>query len=269
MCRRRCAPAPRRVPRDRRAARPRGCARPAGSRPGERAGGKAGHASSSGPRRYQALEAHAADLQQTLGVRAAGTPALTPVHRWQSAAGWRAVDASRPGDIPSPSPRSRTRPHEVLFGFVPPAADERVLRRIRRDYRAVVAQLSRRAKGSIGRARRGTRRSDTSWLQRAAGGRPRREREGARLPNERRDAGARSRRTEARTRLRATSSSRVSAGSVILALALGFVLLLVVDRADSVDGGAPRRSGCRRLRGEAGRPEPRRAWLTRGEHGIG
>ena len=44
---------------------------------------------------YQALEAYAIDLRQTLGVRAAGTPAVTPTRAGNSA-GRRAVEARRP-----------------------------------------------------------------------------------------------------------------------------------------------------------------------------
>jgi signal transduction histidine kinase len=91
---------------------------------------------------YQALEAHAADLQQTLGVRAAGTPAVTPYTGGKTLQGgeqWRLADLQ----VANTLSQVELGADEALFGFVPPPADERVLRRIRADYRAIVAALAR------------------------------------------------------------------------------------------------------------------------------
>jgi signal transduction histidine kinase len=90
---------------------------------------------------YQALEAHAGDLQQTLGVRAAGTPGLTPYtggKTLQDGNQWKLADL-QVADTLSQVELATT---EALFGFVPPPSDERVLRRIRADYREVVRALS-------------------------------------------------------------------------------------------------------------------------------
>ena len=170
---------------------------------------------------YQALEAHAADLQQTLGVRAAGTPALTPYtggKALQGGAQWTLADLA----ISFTLSQVENTTTEVLFGFVPPAADERVLRRIRRDYRAVVAQLAQ-----IQRLDR----------QGATGYKAQRYVLAARAAGDDLDVSAKELafRTSAETQALvkanrgAYASSRnlfvaVSAGSVFLALALGFVL---------------------------------------------
>jgi signal transduction histidine kinase len=170
---------------------------------------------------YQALEAHAGDLQQTLGVRAAGTPALTPYtggKALQGGAQWTLADL-QVADTLSQVEVSST---EALFGFVPPLADERVLRRIRRDYRAVVGELAQIQRLD----RRG-----------ATGYKAQRYVLAARAAGDDLDASAQELafRTRAETQAlvkanrSAYASSRnlfiaVSAGSVFLALALGFVL---------------------------------------------
>ena len=89
---------------------------------------------------YQALEAYAIDLRQTLGVRAAGTPAVTPYTGGKTLQGgeqWRLADL-QVADVLS---QVELGSNEALFGFVPPPADERVLRRIRLDYRTMVRAL--------------------------------------------------------------------------------------------------------------------------------
>jgi signal transduction histidine kinase len=91
---------------------------------------------------YQALEAYATDLQQTLGVRAAGTPAVTPYTGGKTLKGggqWRLADLQ----IADTLNQVELGANEALFGFVPPAADERQLRRIRADYASIVQALDR------------------------------------------------------------------------------------------------------------------------------
>jgi signal transduction histidine kinase len=89
---------------------------------------------------YQALEAHAGDLQQTLTVRAAGTPSLTPYTGGKTLQGgerWLLADR-QVADVLS---QVELAADEPLFGFVPPPSEERVLRRIRGDYGAIVTAL--------------------------------------------------------------------------------------------------------------------------------
>jgi signal transduction histidine kinase len=90
---------------------------------------------------YQALEAHATDLRQALGARGAGTIQVTPYTggtRLQGGRQWALADLAV-ADVLS---EIELGTNEVTFGFVPPAADERVLRRIRRDYRGVYRALA-------------------------------------------------------------------------------------------------------------------------------
>jgi signal transduction histidine kinase len=90
---------------------------------------------------YQALEAHATDLRQALGARSAGTIQVTPYTggtRLQGGRQWALADLAV-ADVLS---EIELGTNEVTFGFVPPAADERVLRRIRRDYRGVYRALA-------------------------------------------------------------------------------------------------------------------------------
>jgi signal transduction histidine kinase len=98
---------------------------------------------------YQALEAYAVDLQQTLGVRAAGTPAVTPYTGGKTLQGgeqWKLADLQ----IADTLSQVELGADEALFGFKPPPADERSLRRIRGDYRDIVRALAaiRRLDGS-------------------------------------------------------------------------------------------------------------------------
>jgi signal transduction histidine kinase len=90
---------------------------------------------------YQALEAHAGDLQQTLTVRAAGTPGVTPYTGGKTLQGgetWRLADLA----VADTLSQVELGADEALFGFVPPPADERVLQRIRLDYHKLVRALA-------------------------------------------------------------------------------------------------------------------------------
>ena len=90
---------------------------------------------------YQALYAHAEDLQQTIGVRDAGTPAITPYTGGKNIEGgqrWKLADLA----VANTLSQIELAFTEQLFGFVPPPADERLLRRIRTDYRDVRRALA-------------------------------------------------------------------------------------------------------------------------------
>jgi hypothetical protein len=143
---------------------------------------------------YQALYAHAEDLQQTIGVRDAGTPAITPYTGGKTLEGgqrWKLADLA----IANTLSQIELAFTEQLFGFVPPPADERVLRRIRADYRGVrraLAEIQRldnsgvagyRAQAYVHAARSRRRRSRGSCAE-------------SRRPDQCRDAGARRRERE-------------------------------------------------------------------------
>jgi signal transduction histidine kinase len=90
---------------------------------------------------YQSLEAHAGDLQQTLGVRAAGDPSITLYTGGTALKGggqWTLADLQ----VADSLSQIELATDEPLFGFVPPPADERTLQRIRLDYRAIVRALT-------------------------------------------------------------------------------------------------------------------------------
>jgi signal transduction histidine kinase len=90
---------------------------------------------------YQALEAHATDLRQALGARSAGTAQVTPYTGGvllQGGRQWALVDLAI-ADVLS---EIELGTNEVTFGFAPPPADERVLRRIRHDYRGIYNALA-------------------------------------------------------------------------------------------------------------------------------
>ena len=93
--------------------------------------------------RYDAIEAHAQDLQQVLNVRSAGAANLAPYTGDPTlpASGelWSLADLQI-GDTLSQLELATT---EQLFGFVPPAADERALRGIRADYATILASVGR------------------------------------------------------------------------------------------------------------------------------
>ena len=93
--------------------------------------------------RYESLKTSANDLRQALAVRATGYPGASgytggktlPV----SGSMWVQVDH----DVANMLSQVELGADQALFEFVPPAADERVLRRIRQDYDAVrTAQLA-------------------------------------------------------------------------------------------------------------------------------
>jgi signal transduction histidine kinase len=100
---------------------------------------------------YQALEAHARDLQQTLGVRDAGAPTVTPYTGGKTLQGgekWLLADLAI-ADTRSQVELAFT---EALFGFVPPPGDERKLQRIRVDYGKIgqaLAQIQRLDSGGV------------------------------------------------------------------------------------------------------------------------
>jgi signal transduction histidine kinase len=91
---------------------------------------------------YQALEAHAADLQQTLGARAAGNPSSARYTGDKTLSGggeqWKLADL----EVEYTNTQIELAADEPLFGFVPPPADERQLRKIRSDYAAIARTLT-------------------------------------------------------------------------------------------------------------------------------
>jgi signal transduction histidine kinase len=85
---------------------------------------------------YRGLEASATDLRQALAVRAAGTAAITPYTGGATLPGGR-IWVLADQDIANMLSQVEVGADEPVFGFVPPLADERILRRIRQDYRNV------------------------------------------------------------------------------------------------------------------------------------
>jgi signal transduction histidine kinase len=85
---------------------------------------------------YRALEATATDLRQSLAVRAAGTPAITPYTGGATLPGGR-IWVLADQDIANVLSQVEVDANEVTFDFEPPPADEQILRRIRQDYRKV------------------------------------------------------------------------------------------------------------------------------------
>jgi signal transduction histidine kinase len=92
---------------------------------------------------YQDIESRAGDLQQALGVRGGGDPSITQYTGGKKlpASGelWLLADL----DVTHTLSQVELAADEPLFGFVPPPADERALRHIRADYRAIVRALAR------------------------------------------------------------------------------------------------------------------------------
>jgi signal transduction histidine kinase len=89
---------------------------------------------------YQALAADATDLRQALGARSAGTIPVTGYtggKRLEGGERWRLADLVV-ADVLS---EIELGTNEITFGFVPPTGDERVLQRIRRDYRSLYRNL--------------------------------------------------------------------------------------------------------------------------------
>jgi signal transduction histidine kinase len=92
---------------------------------------------------YQALEAHAADLQQTLNVRAAGDPTGSQYTNDKALEGagelWTLADLQ----VADTLSQVELATDEPLFGFVPPPADQRTLKRIKADYAAIDRAVTR------------------------------------------------------------------------------------------------------------------------------
>jgi signal transduction histidine kinase len=91
---------------------------------------------------YVVLGAQADDLRTALGARAAGTPnyqAYTGEKGIQGGEQWKETDLTLRNLLTQVS----LALDEPLYGFVPPAADERVLRRIRADYQRVYTAVYR------------------------------------------------------------------------------------------------------------------------------
>jgi len=85
---------------------------------------------------YRALEADATNLRQSLAVRAAGAAAITPYTGGATLPGGR-IWVLADQDIANMLSQVEVGADEPVFGFVPPPADELILRRIRQDYRKV------------------------------------------------------------------------------------------------------------------------------------
>jgi len=96
--------------------------------------------------KYQAIEATAEDLQQTLGVRTAGTKSLTPytggVTLPDRGRIWTLADLQI-RDVLSQIELADDQYDLAVIGFVPPPADERVLRRIFTDWLTISRVVSR------------------------------------------------------------------------------------------------------------------------------
>ncbi|HEX6762342.1 MAG TPA: HAMP domain-containing sensor histidine kinase [Gaiellaceae bacterium] len=92
---------------------------------------------------YQAIQAHAEDLQQVLGVRTAGTSTLTPytggVTLKSGGDFWTLADLQI-ADVLSQVELADDQP---LFGFVPPPEDRRDRHRIYADYLTIAGAVKR------------------------------------------------------------------------------------------------------------------------------
>jgi signal transduction histidine kinase len=92
--------------------------------------------------RYQVLEAHADDLAQVLGARGAGAPGqagYASSTKLEGGRHWYLTDIA----VDDTLTQVELALDEPTFDFVPPPADERVLGRIRADYRHVVRDVKR------------------------------------------------------------------------------------------------------------------------------
>jgi signal transduction histidine kinase len=93
--------------------------------------------------RYEALRTSATDLRQALGVRAAGYPGASAYTGGETLPVSGRIWVQADHDVANMLSQVELGADEPIFEFVPPAADERVLRRIRQDYAAVrKAQLA-------------------------------------------------------------------------------------------------------------------------------
>ena len=91
---------------------------------------------------YQVLEAHADDVAQVLGARGAGAPGLPGYAGTRKLGGglhWFLADLA----VDDALTQVELALDEPTFGFVPTRSDERVLDRIRADYRRVVRDVKR------------------------------------------------------------------------------------------------------------------------------
>jgi signal transduction histidine kinase len=171
---------------------------------------------------YQAIAATAGDLQQVLAVHEAGAASLTPYTggRKLPASGevWTLADLA----IKNTLSQVELATDEPLFGFRPPPADQLTLRRIRADYQTISRDYARILRlDQDPRARGNARRLAVAAVV-----------AGTKLNDQAFDLSSRA---DNETQILAKAnraeylSSRnlfigVSAGSVLLALALGFVL---------------------------------------------
>jgi len=91
---------------------------------------------------YQALAAYAEDTREVLGARGIGQPGLSAYTRQPTLQGgkrWVLVDVAAAYALS----QVEVATNETLFLFKPPPADERVLARIRSDYRRIDRALTR------------------------------------------------------------------------------------------------------------------------------
>jgi hypothetical protein len=90
---------------------------------------------------YQTLQTQANLLRQLLALRAGGEPGyatLTGAKKYPGGRNWVLVDTTIAFALSSLSPAT----NEATYGFVPPPADERALKRIRADYRRFADALA-------------------------------------------------------------------------------------------------------------------------------
>jgi hypothetical protein len=91
---------------------------------------------------YETLQAQANELQQQLGLRASGDPGAASLNRLQAVSQggkhWVLIDDEILQSLSQLSPDTT----EALWNFVPPPADERVLRAVRRDIHTTTAAMT-------------------------------------------------------------------------------------------------------------------------------
>lgn len=171
---------------------------------------------------YRAIQANAQDLQQAVAVRSAGASTLTPYTGGTNlpASGelWKLADL----DVGNTLSQVEVSSNEALFGFAPPAADRRALGRIHAYYRAIyhaLGQIEQLDKHKIRRVAaraylQTARQASDNLYNRAADLSQQADAEALSLVDANRGQYVSSR----------NFFIGVSAGSVLLALALGFVL---------------------------------------------
>ena len=255
--------AARRVPRDRRAARARERPRPPGARAIECAGRAARRPAAPLVHSTKRSPRHALDLQEVLTVRQAGTPTLTPYtggkallggRQWllaDRAGGQRALpDRSSRGTRSNSGSSRHPRRNACCAGSMPTTGRfcERSTGSIVLDGQGVAGY---KAALPYVRSARTDRRPTVDLGHKS------------RLPDERRDAGARRRRIAAPTLRRETSSGRRERGERRARARARPRSLLVADRPDPANRGAALTDRGRRLLGTARCAEPRRARFAR------